>query len=139
MSAKLVEIANALVTSLNDGTFSEAFTAVRLYQPIFQLDEMETLHLTVVAKSVVRSGASRSKYQYDYSVDVAIQKRTDRSIAALDAMVYLTEEIADHLSRSTLAGATLIGLLNEPVVAPDHLDELGQFTTVLTFTYRGWR
>ncbi len=48
----LVAVADAVVASLNAGTFSQQFTAERKYVPAFELAEMQTLHVTVVPKSV---------------------------------------------------------------------------------------
>ena len=55
----------------------------------------------------------------------------------------LVEELADHLRFGTLelkhppsAKAVWIRTENAPVYAPEHVDQLRQFTSVLTVTYR---
>ncbi len=65
--ALIVDIAEAVVTELNapstvlgaGGTFSQSFTARRLYRPEFDLAEMGDLHVTVVPKGIETSGTSR--------------------------------------------------------------------------------
>jgi hypothetical protein len=62
--------------------------------------------------------------------------------ATLDTLTRLVAEIADRLRNNSLTAlpeARLMELKNEPVFAPDHLDELRQFTSVLSVTYRVWR
>ncbi len=60
----------------------------------------------------------------------------------LDALTKLVAEIAKRLRTVTLTAlpeARLMQLVNEPVFAPEHLDELRQFTSVLSVRYRVWR
>ena len=50
----------------------------------------------------------------------------------------LVEEIADHLRKQPLPGQSgrCIKVKNVPAYSPKHLEELHQFTSVLTVTYR---
>jgi hypothetical protein len=78
----------------------------------------------------------------DFQIDVAVQQRLDPTAGNFDALMELVEEIADHVRSHPLAGfpqARCVEVDNEPVYALDHLDELRQFTSVLTLTYRVWR
>jgi len=74
----LTDIASAVATELNAapaGTFEPTFTAQRVYLPQYDLKDMIDLHVTVVPKGVVVQSASRAVSQYDYSIDVAVQKK----------------------------------------------------------------
>ncbi|HID23431.1 MAG TPA: hypothetical protein EYP14_13680 [Planctomycetaceae bacterium] len=140
--AVILNIADAVVAELNAGTFSQPVTAVRHYQPKFELSEMAALHVSVVPRSLVSRSLDHSRESFDYQIDVAVQQKTDMSTASLDGLMGLVEEIADHFRTKPLAGypdARVTEVKNEPVYAPEHLEELRQFTSVITLTFRVWR
>ena len=136
----ITDIAEAVKDELNGETFSQEFTAERHYQPLFELPDMKTLHVTVVPKGVEVTPAGRSNNHYDYQVDVAVQKKFGKGDAAeLDPLVGLVEEIADffRLRRLTAYPTAVWRRTEHPTVyAPEHMDELRQFTSVLTLTFR---
>lgn len=147
--ALIVDIADAVVAELNDTAFSLPFTAVRAYRPVYELPEMSELHVTVVPRGVVISRSDRASHQQDYRVDVAVQKRLGAVEAvAMDPLMDLVEELCDHFKGLVLAApdglpayrqASCVGIENEPVYAPEHLEEMRQFTSVITVTFRTWR
>lgn len=144
-----VQLEKAVVDELNEGTFSKRFTAERGYLPIFDLGEMKDLHVTVVKASKVRTINSKAWDQGDFGIYVSVQKRIcpDRKNCVdkldqekIDGLVLLTEEIEDHLFGHTLViggrNYGCIGTDNDPIYSPSHLEELMQFTSVLTLTFR---
>jgi len=138
--AVITDVADAIVAELNAATFSQPVTAARHYLAQFDLKEMQTLHVTVVPKAVVLASSDRSRGQGDYSVDVAVQKKfeTDANVE-LDPLTNLAEKIADHFRAKRLASypnAAWIKTEQSVLYAPEHIEELRQFTSVLTFTYR---
>ena len=137
--AVIIDIADAVVTELNGGTFSQAFTAERHYKPVFELPEMKTLHVTVVPKGVETRLATRGLLQHDYQIDVAVQKKFDTGDnPELDPLMGLVEEIADSFKGRNLdsANAVWVGTENAPVYAAEHMEQFRQFTSVLTLTFR---
>ena len=140
MPAKVTDIADAVVAELNGGNFSEAFTAERAYQPTYELPDMQTLRVTVVPKSVTTAIASRADDQVDYAVDIGIQKKLgENPDAEADELTALVAEIAAFLNRRPLAAApevVWVKTANEPIFSPEHFEQLRQFTSVLTVTYR---
>ena len=138
--ATITDIADAVVTELNGHTFSQALTAVRYYRPVFDLGEMQTLHVSVVPKGVTIERADRSRNQYDFAIDVAVQKKFETGDAAeLDPLMSLVEEIADFFRLRRLTSypdAVWVRTDNVPVYAPEHLEEFRQFTSVLSLTFR---
>ena len=115
---------------------------MRHYQPRFKLEEMNVLHVSVVPRSIAEKQLSRSLSQYDCVIDIGVQKRSGVEPGQLDDMAALVSEIADWLREEPLVlmpDARLMGIPNEPVFAPEHLDEFRQFTSVLSATYRVWR
>ena len=79
-------------------------------------------------------------YQYDFAIDVAVQKKFETGDAAeLDPLMSLVEEIADFFRLRRLAAypdAVWVRTDNVPVYAPEHMEEYRQFTSVLTLTFR---
>ncbi len=140
--AVILDIADAVVEQLNGTPFSQPLTAERHYQPKFELSEMTELKVSVVPRSLASKTLDRNRDTFDYLIDVAVQQKTDMTPAALDALMGLVEEIADHFRRQPLAGypqARCVEVKNEPVYSLEHLDEFRQFTSVITLTYRVWR
>ena len=138
--ATIIDIAEAVKDELNGGTFSQPFTAQRYYQPVFDLQNMKTLHVTVVPKDIEMQLATRNTSQFDCRVDVAVQKKlTAGDLAELDELMSLVEEIATFLCKRKLALApqvVWIKTVNEPIYAGEHMQEFRQFTSILTLTYR---
>ena len=140
--ATTAEITQAVVESLNATAFSRPFLAERAYLPIFDLGEMATLHVTVVAAGRAVQAVSRSQIQVDHRIEVAVQQKlTGEGTADCDPLLDLVGEIADHLSGSRLSTAPEAAwgkTEHAPLIAGEHLTEFRQFTSVLTVTYRTW-
>ncbi|MCI0333695.1 MAG: hypothetical protein L0228_10795 [Planctomycetes bacterium] len=140
--ATIIDIADSIVAELNAATFSQPVSAVRHYAPQFEMTEMTTLHVTVVPKGLSSQLLDRSRDTFEYLVDVAVQQKVDQTNPSLDALMNLVEEIADHFRAASLASfpnARCVEVKNEPVYSPEHLTELGQFTSVLTLIFKVWR
>ena len=138
--AVITDIADAIVAELNGATFSQPVTAVRSYLPQYDLTEMQNLHVTVVPKGVVLGSADRSRGQGDYSVDVAVQRKfAAGDNADLDGLTNLVEEIINHFRGRRLDSypdAAWLKTEQTVLYAPEHMAELRQFTSIVTFTYR---
>ena len=142
MPANIVAIADAITAELNGNAFNQPFTAQRQYLPIYDLKTMSELKVSVVPKGLSASSLDRSRDNFDYQIDVGIQKKTKNEMATIDAMMLLVEEISDYLRANPLASypnARFISVENNQIYAPDHLETMMQFTSVLTLTYRLWR
>jgi len=139
----IADIADAVVAELNAASLSQPFEAERSYLPRFDLAEMKDLHVTVVPKGVMVLPGSRNHNQHDYSVDVAVQKKLSAADNdEIDALMGLVDEIADHFRMKrldSLRAAVWVKTENEPLYAQEHMDQLRQFTSVLTFTFRMMR
>ncbi|HPD28574.1 MAG TPA: hypothetical protein PLL20_01160 [Phycisphaerae bacterium] len=136
----ITDIADMVVVSLNSRSFARPFTAERLYQPTFELAEMDTLHVSVVPKSMTVEPATRLDVFCDCTIDIGVQQRVDpQDQTTLDALVGLAEAIGDHLRTTRLEGVTdclWMVTRHEPLLSVEHLDQFRQFTSVITVTYR---
>jgi len=139
-ASTLIVLADAIVASLNGATFSMTFQAERGYRPVVELPALQAVKVTVIPKSLAISAATRADGFYDCAIDIGVQRKVDvDDPASLDELMKLVEEIGDHLRYHRLEGFTVaawLALENEPVFAPEHLDQHRQFTSVLTVTYR---
>lgn len=141
-----IAIADAVAATINSapaGTFSEAFEAQRRIRPVFEPADLADLKVTVVPRSIAIEAGDRTTDFFDASVDIAVQRKVEQQDESqVVALLDLAEEIGDHLRRRRLEGlpdAVFRGLAHEPLVAVEHLDQMGVFTSVLTATYRARR
>jgi hypothetical protein len=136
----IIQIADAVVAQLSAATFSQPITAARHYVPSFELKEMNELRVTVVPKGMVVSPLDRSRLTHDAQIDLAVQKKFATGDAAeIDPLMALVEEIADHFRQRRLdsfPAAHWIKTEHKPIYAQDHWEELRQFTSVVTLTFR---
>jgi len=136
----ITDIADAVKSELNGHSFSQPFQAVRAYQPVYELAEMKTLHVTVVPRGVEMQISSRSLVQHDYQIDVAVQKRFEKDgVVEIDPLMTLVDEIADFFRLRRLAScpnAVWVKTESDPIWSPDHMEQFRQFTSVITMTYR---
>ncbi|HAN98336.1 MAG TPA: hypothetical protein DCQ98_13295 [Planctomycetaceae bacterium] len=142
MSAGIIVLADAVTVELNTAAFTRPLAAVRLYEPIFELAAMATLHVSVVPRALTAKVLDRGRHAFDYEIDVAIQQKVEPTLAHLDELMALVEEVGDHLRTrplTVLPDARCIEIANAPIWAGEHLQELRQFTSVLTLTYRRHR
>lgn len=139
-TAKIIEIAEAVKEALNaapPGTFCLTFNAERGYVPTFELPDLKTLKVTVIHKALLEmpGEGSRGKTSRHYQIDIGVQKRCAETVE-FDTLTLLVEQIAGHLRAKRVAGAAWISTENDPVFIPEHVEQLKQFTSVLTVTYR---
>lgn len=138
--AVIVEIADAITTALNEAALSQPVSATRQYQPKFELPEMSDLHVTVIPKAVTVTQIARNKAVKDYQIDVGVQQKLEAGDAAvIDTLMDLTEEIAGLFEFKPLAGnpaAAWVRTEYPTIFSPEHMERLGQFTGVVTLTFR---
>jgi hypothetical protein len=144
-NATSIQIADAVVETLNGATLSQPFAAARYYLPEFDAKEMDVLHVSVVPAELNEEMADRTRDKAEYKVHVAIQKRVAKQdppgldTAAIDGLMQLVEEIDDLFRHKPLAGypeAHWTKTENKPIYDPKHLKEHNQFTSLLVFTFR---
>lgn len=142
MSSVLVTIAEAVKDSLNaapDGTFSQSFTATRAYDPLWELEDLGTLRVTVTPASYDSTAADRARNQDELTVHVAIQKHLGDdwlTNTAPDALMDFVQEIADYLDRKAMASAAWIRTQTLAPYSVAHMRQQNVFTAVLALTYR---
>lgn len=141
MSAVIVQIADAVAAAINGATLSQSVAAERLYVPVHELNDLDTVKVSVVPAGLAIEELTRASDLFTYTVDVGIQRKVspaDPSTLAnadVDPWVTLTEEIGDLFRGRRVGGFRCTGVANRPVYSPDHLDEKRVFTSVLSLTF----
>jgi len=143
--AEAVLIAEAVKDLLAAATLSQEIEAERKWLPRKKLSEMEdAIYVTVVPRSQTSEILGRAETAHVYYVDVAVQNRPENlTNAKLDPLAYLVDEIRTLLLGQRLASPTarciaakIPGEAEGAIAWPDHLDELRQFTSIMTLTYK---
>lgn len=139
MPAVAIEIADAIVTELNAGAFSQAVHATRRYLPVVDLTDLNTVALQVVPATEVITLSSRSTNEHEYGTDIAIQKKLQQEeeteATELDGLMQLVQEIADYMTRRNVANASWTNTARTVLYSPEHLDERRTFTAVVRVTH----
>jgi len=151
---EITAIADGVVAVLNGHTFDAPYNspanigAVRKYVPVYTLKEQGQLVVTVVPNGetayVITRGRQRA---VDYRIDVGVQKRVPGLVTQdIDDLTRFTEQVMDLLITNDLTGLAIprgqaipTAVALDPVWDPHHLDEMQQFTAVVTVTYRSYR
>jgi len=143
MPAKIVETVDALVTSLDGGTFTQAFTAEKRQFPLFDVRDVDAL--TVVCYSLGRQieKASRqyaaASWPKTWQVACNVKQRTDGSNDEVDDLLLLVEQIADHVADAgKLAGAVVREVTTERLYDARSLDQQALFDAEIIITLAGF-
>lgn len=157
----ITEIADRVVTTLDAATLSvevEAENIRRVYIPVYDptkdvngdelaLDAEPPLIISVVPArldAVLMDRGGRQTKTYD--IDIGIQKQVGTGTltneefkAACDPLLNLAEEIADlfvGIRYDTSPAVRCFSSKNQPIYAPDHLNENRIFTGIVRATFR---
>jgi len=136
--ATVTSIANAVAAKMNAGSFSREFEAEVVFRPIFDLRNLKTLKVTVVPRAVSFERASRQADSRLVQVDIGIQRKlADQS--DIEQLLELVEEITLCFGVGKrlpdYPEALCVEIENEPVYAPEHIEQYRQFTSVVTLTF----
>ncbi len=146
-----IQLADAVVTALNAGSFSAAFVAERHYLPRFKITkgELATLRVVVVPGAFKIERFERAGSQRDDQVTIGILKKLDVTrtatladqLAEIDPLITTCEEIAAYFSPDDAGAFSFNGDDGEvsaveasPLYAADQLENPRQFTGVIVLT-----
>lgn len=145
MAATIIEIADAVVSRINVTSLSFGAIAERAYVPTYELDELDSLRVTVVPNSLSMTMLSRRDDDFDHVIDVGIWKRIDDSIDETDDLMAFVQEVLDLFRGQLLTfggvydndeSALCVTATNAPIYDPAMLDEKRVFASVLSLTFR---
>lgn len=146
----LHDIAVAVRIMLDTHGFSKPFDARLTYDTELQLEDLDTLHVDLVAAGLSTIPESRSSLEYNAQIDVAVRYRfgvlehdTDGSIDVEEIAPYLAllEEIGEYLADPDnrrppfKADAVWIGNEIRAPWVPEQLRNNRQYTGIMRATY----
>lgn len=138
--AVLIQIADGVAAALN--AFDGTLNAERKYLPKFELEELNVRKVVVATRALEMTRGARGVDQFDYKIDVGILKKpSPLTDADLDGLMLTVEQIGDAVRALTLSNpkSRCVMASNMPVYDPQHLHQLGQFSSLWMFTFRLWR
>lgn len=137
-----IQIADAVVSTLNANFSPQTFTAERKVLPVDEVRNVDGIAVTVVPYSDDLNRIARDLFADDYIVHVAVQKQistpanVDSEVAT---MASLTKQIAVYMRTASLSGISVakpVAAKIEPIYDGDHLAKFGVFTSVIRLTYK---
>ena len=141
MEAKLLEIADAVLASINAASLSLAFTATRVDRPPVKLTELAAdsgprVYVLPGPVNEINAPNSRSgTRKRDYQTDVVVLRKD--ATADYDQYHALIEEIETHLSTAgQMAGGSWMGATIDPRYAAELYDQHQIFAAASRQTYR---
>jgi len=139
-----IQVADAIVAELNaapSGTFSQTFTATRVWVPVKDAQDVTSYEVKVVPMELRTVTLSRETAVEEYDIDVAVQVPCQvDDITTGDEARYLAEQIRDFFVRRTLVSPPVAWLkATSKIYSPERLANNNRFLTVITLTYKGAR
>ena len=139
-------LATAVTTSLNAGSWTPTFTAVKSTRPTWTLEDLATLRCTVAARTLVQASDGRKHIRRTCDVEINFQQHCDLAVGQtreqwIEARNALLEELLawfkpGYRPSTSPDDCVIVGAMagNTPLVAAD-LDERECFngSVVLTF------
>ena len=142
MASNLIDIADAIVSELNAGTFSESFTAARHYLLQTNLEDLADIVVSVIPRTIVEAANSRESTLGEYIIDVGVQKAIKPAVLAEgDALMLFAEEISNFFRLRPLTDypAAYWAGVETTLYNSGQLSDLQAFTSVVRLTYRAPR
>jgi hypothetical protein len=136
------DIADAVVATINAADLGQPVTAERVYLPILDLQEAGELRVRVVPAATAVAVGDRKNLVRSYRIEIGVQRKlASDDPAEIDPLLALASAIEALFTAKPLEGfpqAKWQRTDHDPLVAPEHLHELRQFTSLIVLTYRVW-
>jgi hypothetical protein len=136
--ATVTAIANAVAAKLNATEFPQEFAAEVVFRPIFDLKNLRDLKVSVVPRAVNFARASRQANSRLVQIDIGVQRKLADE-ADIESLLELVEAITQCFGIGRrlpdYPEALCVEIENEPVYAPEHIEQYRQFTSVVTLTF----
>lgn len=150
MSTPTLELANSVVQTLNDATWSISFIAKRKYIPRFTLKELEASPMIAVVPKNRASEIGNGTTQRDFQIDIGVFRYCggvgvdeDARDAICDVMVEFVETIESFWMKKEITiddqWYIVTGADATPIYDRDMLNESSVFGSVLTLTMESVR
>lgn len=150
MSAKIVQITQRVTDRLNaEGSPTAALADARRVYDLAQVDNglerLDALRVLVCCRAWSGLPAARKLRECMHEVNIGIQQRVSAEDVngECDSLALLVEQVVDmfvaDVGLEGVSDVTLLSSAIDPVYHPDHLEQYGVFTSVITLTFKEWR
>ncbi len=136
-----IEVAEAVKDALNDGSFTQTFTATRVYDLTAPVQDDGVVHVDVALYEESGEIATRASTEEEIAVNIAVRRKCNVSVNTVpDAMMALLREFKDEfvgkrLATTTLGDAFCTGYERKPAYFPEHIRKYRQFTGLITLRF----
>lgn len=134
-----IQVADAVSRTLNamDGLIAKA---ERKLLPLFEPEELDKPHITVVPREIASEIDARGIERRDITIHVGVQKRLDPDDQDADALALMrqVEQINAYMYRRelhSLDSATWLSSQVTPLYSLEHLRDWQVFTSVVQIVY----
>lgn len=132
------DVAKLVAEKVNAGTFSQTPRAEARAEPLVDPDEFTAAITTsVIWRSRKTEQETKTRRIRVFTIDVAMQRRTDQDTELFSELVTLADEVEDYLVDNQIDGVrrrtSFVGT-EAPYILP-HLMEHGIATAVVTLEY----
>jgi hypothetical protein len=137
---KTTQLADDLVTLLNS-TFTGQMVASRYLLPMFRLEELSTLKVSVIPRGRNKQIVSRGNNQLVHNLEIGIQQRLDdvNDANVTDPIGLLVEQVEDYLLGLEINGAVCTEINNiladDSIFAKEHIQSDKVWTTVIVASF----
>jgi hypothetical protein len=139
MASQITEAMEAVRDAINSASWSLPFIAEASYLPVYKLEDMHDLHVTIVPRSDSITLLSRDTTTRDVVIDIAVQKKLSDENAYNNTgeLLAFVEELIQWITSTRSFGSwQWILLTNEPIYSAEHMREMNQFTSVVSVTLK---
>ena len=124
----VVNLAEAVVAELKE------YNAELSFFPEFELRDLDKMRVVVVPVGTQYKTLSRASHEELPRVQIGILKRGCEE--ELPELLREVEILGLSFLNQKICGATCVCVAYNPIYAPDHLRERGQFTSVIELTFK---
>lgn len=145
LNVQVAEAVRATINGATPGTFSEAFTASRVYTLDQALDETAQLAVNVIPATIASTPATRASDNHVVECDFAVIEKVGRDAGGdidstrCDQLMTVASELYEFFARRALSGmaaAKYLGRRRDPVYDEELLRTRGVFVTRITVRYQ---
>ena len=133
-----IAITDEVVALINTAVFSEPVTAVRKVLPLYELKDLADLKVTARPVSLDVEPNSRESGQYNWDIEIGIQKHMENIEAEIPGLAALVMEIVKFLRGKPLSVSKALWVKSavDPLYSVEHLQGGSVFTSIITVTYK---
>lgn len=135
--ARPVEIARLVTDALTAAALPYPSCPVLTLHPRSRRDELDRPLLLVTPRTLTATRGARDRWEESCELTVLVQAPLDRedSVQQVEDLVGLVEAVSDAIRATRFEGFRLVEIAIDPMLAPEDIEQLRQFTGVVRATF----